>query len=105
VIDCFADKAVIAYSSDSGCKLLTPSEFALPRIELLYQGRLIDFHEWEIDATTQIFGRIATRASRYGKSGIMDGETYGGFGNKFFQLVDTGSEWRIASLAWVDDRA
>lgn len=101
--NCFTDKATIVRSSDSGVELYTVSEFAIPRINLLTRGALLDFHEWEISSTTQIFNGIATRASRYGKSGLLDGNDYTGTGTKCFQLVDTGTGWRIAALAWVDD--
>jgi hypothetical protein len=105
VTDCFADKAVIARRSNVGTDLYTPEEFALPRIALLTGGALLDFHEWEVDATTQVFDGIAVRTSRYSKSGLFNGEDYGGHGTKCFQLVEMSSGWRIASFAWVDDVA
>ena len=105
LINCFTDKATIVRRSDSGTELYTVREFALPRIELLTQGGLLHFHEREISSTTQIFDGIATRTSRYSKSGLLDGNDYSGSGTKCFQLVDLGIGWRIASLAWVDDNA
>jgi hypothetical protein len=72
---------------------------------LLTQGALLHFHEREISSTTQIFDGIATRTSRYSKSGLLDGNDYSGSGTKCFQLVDLGTGWRIAALAWVDDNA
>jgi hypothetical protein len=78
-------------------------EFANPRIELLTHGKLLDFNEWEISSTTQIFNGIAARTSRYSKSGLLNGSDYSGSGTKCFQLVELGVGWRIASLAWVDD--
>jgi hypothetical protein len=100
---CFTDKATIVRRSSSGADVYTVEEFALPRIELLTGGALLDFHEWETSATTQLFAGIATRSSRYRKSGLLDGTAYAGLGTKCFQLVDLGSGWRIASLAWADD--
>jgi hypothetical protein len=105
LMNCFTDKATIVRSSDSGADLYTVREFALPRIELLTQGALLHFHETEVSSTTQIFDGIATRTSRYSKSGLLDGNDYSGSGTKCFQLVDLGTGWRIASLAWVDDNA
>ena len=101
--DCFSDKATIARRADGTVELYTVSEFALPRIALLTEGALVDFHEWETSASTQIFDGIATRTSRYRKSGFLDGKDYAGSGTKCFQLVDLGADWRIASLVWVDD--
>lgn len=105
LIDCFAEKATVARHLDAGTELLTVDEIAVPRIELLSKGALLDFHEWEISATTRIFDGIATRTSRYGKAGLLDGKPYGGSGTKCFHLVSTRSGWRIASIAWVDDHA
>ena len=105
LIECFTDKATIVRRADGRTELYTVDEFARPRIELLTRGALLHFHEREISSTTQIFDGIATRTSRYSKSGMLDGNDYSGSGTKRFQLVDLGSGWRIASLAWVDDNA
>lgn len=103
--NCFTDKATIVRNSGSSVELYTVSEFAIPRIDLLTQGALLHFHEWEISSTTQIFDGIAVRTSRYGKSGLLDGKDYTGSGTKCFLFVDAGAGWRIASLAWTDDNA
>jgi hypothetical protein len=103
--NCFANKATIVCRSAAGALVHTVDEFALPRIALLSHGELLDFHEWETSSTTQVFDGIATRTSRYSKAGMLNGADYAGSGTKCFQLVDLGSVWRIASLAWVDDRA
>lgn len=105
VIDCFAEKATIVRCSNTGVELYTVGEFAAPRIELLTRGGLLDFYEWEVSSATQIFGGIAARTSRYCKSGVLNGNEYSGSGTKCFHLVDLGCDWRIASLAWVDDNA
>lgn len=105
LIDCFAEQATVVRRSDAGSELFTVAGFAVPRIELLSQGALLDFHEWEISSTTQIFDGIATRTSRYGKTGLLNGNPYGGSGTKCFHLANMGSGWRITSLAWVDDIA
>jgi hypothetical protein len=103
LLECFADKATVARHSIAGAELYTVREFATPRIELLTKGGLQNFHEWEVSPETQIFGGIATRTSRYGKSGLLNGKDYSGSGTKCFHLVECSLGWRIASLAWVDD--
>ena len=105
VADCFTDKATIVRRDGTGAGQYTVAEFATPRIELLTRGALREFHEWEVSATTQVFGGIAARTSRYGKSGLLNGEVYSGSGTKCFHLVDLDSGWHIAALAWVDDDA
>jgi hypothetical protein len=101
--DCFTEKATIVRRSNAGAELCTVSEFVTPRIQLLTQGALLHFHEWEVSSTTQIFDGIAARISRYYKSGLLNGREYSGSGTKCFHLVDMGFGWRISSLAWVDD--
>jgi hypothetical protein len=105
VTDCFSRKAVIARHDATGTELYTAHEFAAPRIELLNGGSLRDFCETEIESTTHIVGGIATRTSRYVKSGLMNGSTYAGAGTKLFHLVRLDGGWRISSLAWQDDAA
>ncbi|MGZ5194943.1 MAG: hypothetical protein ACXWJM_07030 [Ramlibacter sp.] len=103
VTGCFADKAVIACHDGTGTKLYTAHEFAAPRIELLEGGSLRDFCESETESATRVVGGIATRTSRYVKSGLLDGAPYGGAGTKLFHLVLVDGSWRISSLAWQDD--
>lgn len=103
LLACFADKAVITRGAGASAEVYTVSEFAAPRMELLTQGVLTDFHEAETSATTHVFGAIATRTSRYEKSGHLRGQPYTGAGTKCFQLVALEGGWRIAALAWTDD--
>src|SRR5262245_33477328 len=91
LVNCFTDKATIVRRSNSGAELYTVREFAIPRIKLLTQGTLLQFHEMEISSKTQIFDGIAIRTSRYSKSGLLDGKDYSGSGTKCFQLVDLGT--------------
>jgi len=105
VADCFTDKATVVRRSPTGADIYTVEEFARPRIDLLTGGSLLQFHEWEVDAKTDVFAGIATRISRYRKSGLLEGRDYSGSGTKCFHLVDLDSGWRISSLAWVDDDA
>jgi len=101
--DCFTDRATIVHRSNTGAEINTVEEFASPRIKLLTQGTLLQFHEWEVSSATQIFDGIAARTSRYCKSGLLNGNEYSGSGTKCFHLVELGVGWRVASLAWVDD--
>jgi hypothetical protein len=102
-LDClFTQKAVIVHSQEEGVVISSLQEFAQPRIELLNSGKLIDFHEWETTSETKIFDSLATRVSTYEKNGLLNGDPYSGGGTKLFNLVIIDSEWRIASLSWLD---
>jgi len=103
LVTCFTDKATIVRASADGAEQYTVMEFAMPRIRLLTEGALVDFHESETSATTQMHAGIAIRTSRYTKSGMLDGGEYQGSGTKYFQFADIDAGWRITALAWVDD--
>ncbi|MEU9483429.1 nuclear transport factor 2 family protein [Streptomyces decoyicus] len=80
----------------------TVDEFIEPREQLLTDGRLVEFSEWETSERTEIAGDIASRFSEYRKSGTLDGEPFEGGGTKTIQFVRTSEGWRIAALAWYD---
>jgi hypothetical protein len=101
----FAPQAVVASRAPQRIVVGNPQAFAAPRIELLRSAVLVDSHEWEVESRTEILGSLATRRSRYAKSGTLHGAPYGGRGTKFFQLVRLESGWRILALSWIDDVA
>jgi hypothetical protein len=103
VTELFLADSVIARATEGAFELTRPGPFAEPRVELLRSGRLVDFHEWETAATTEVQGRLAARRSRYAKEGRLDGQPYAGAGTKLFQLIKEADTWRILSVAWEDD--
>lgn len=82
----------------------TLAEFIAPRQDLLENGRLREFAEWEEEEETKIFGDIAQRICRYAKQGILDGENYAGRGVKSMQFVRTEQGWKISTVLWDDER-
>jgi hypothetical protein len=78
--------------------------FIRPRQLLLCGGGLTDFHEVETSETTILFGNVAQRASTYAKSGRLHGVPFATRGFKTFQFVRGPQGWRIASVAWDDER-
>jgi len=78
-------------------------EFVEPRRALLRDGSITGFVEEETSETTEIFGNIAQRFSRYRKSWEAAGQTCNGGGAKSLQFVSTPDGWRIASLMWDDE--
>lgn len=76
--------------------------FIAPRVALLSNGALSEFHEWEVEGQTIIFGAIANRCSHYAKSGLLNGEPCDGGGRKFISLARTEEGWRISSILWED---
>ncbi|MFD5815754.1 nuclear transport factor 2 family protein [Streptomyces sp. NPDC127038] len=80
----------------------TVDEFIEPRRQLLADGRLVEFSEWETSEETLTTGDIASRTSEYRKSGILDGEPFEGGGTKTIQFVRTPHGWRITAVSWHD---
>ncbi|MFI1213504.1 DUF4440 domain-containing protein [Streptomyces sp. NPDC020802] len=80
----------------------TVEEFIEPRQQLLAQGRLVNFNEWETAERTETVGAIASRFSEYRKSGILDSVPFEGGGTKTMQFVLTPDGWRIAAVSWCD---
>lgn len=76
--------------------------FIEPRREMLSNGTLTDFEEFEIEEETKILGNIAQRYSKYKKRGCLNEEYFNGFGNKLFQFIKTNSGWKINSIIWED---
>lgn len=99
----FIEGAIISKSTHESLQVASPREFAAPRVALLHGPDLVDFHEWETSSQTHVAGDLASRISRYRKSGTFHGEPYGGEGTKLFQFARQGGEWRILALAWIDD--
>ena len=103
LVSFFSAKAIAAKHFEGQCELYSPEEFAAPRVAVLTSGELIEFHEWEESNTTEVVGSVATRTSRYAKSGTYNGKPYSGAGTKFFQLAKFQSSWQIVALSWIDD--
>ena len=100
----FTDSAVITQHRDDGrCEFHTPDDFVHPRIALLTEGSLTDFHEWEETSDTRIIGRVASRSSHYAKQGLLKGACCAGQGSKLFQLVKLEDGWCIVAMSWISD--
>ena len=93
---------VVSAACPRGIETLGMRDFLLPRAALLFGGRLAGFDETEVAHQTRVDGALAHRASRYRKTGTLDGVAFEGAGTKHFQLVETRRGWKIAALVWED---
>jgi hypothetical protein len=98
-------RGVVVKRAGDAVEVMDVEAFIAPRAALLTGGRLTDFHEWETEGRTEIAGGLATRWSRYAKSGRMDGAPTDGTGLKTIALARTPDSWRLASVVWEDDAA
>lgn len=100
----FLPEAVIVRTCGGEPVVYGVDGFISPRRELLTNGTLTDFREWEESGRTEIFGDIAQRFSVYAKAGVQHGASFTGRGMKTLQFVRTSAGWRISAVAWDDER-
>jgi hypothetical protein len=101
--DLFLPEVIIAKRGGGGrLEVMSLEAFMGPRREILSNGTLVDFHEWEEGSETVVFGGIASRISRYRKEGILNGKPYVGGGMKATHLLLTERGWRISAILWQD---
>lgn len=98
----FASQARVARISGEIVETWSIDEFLVPRLEMLTNGTLTDFSEWEVAGETEIRGRMASRSSRYEKAGCRDGSPYLGRGSKLFHLARADAGWRVQHVLWED---
>ncbi len=96
-------EAIIVRGGD-GPAVYGVESFIAPRQELLSNGSLLDFREWEVSGRTELFGDIAQHFCRYAKSGVRDGVPFSAQGMKSLQFLRTAAGWRISAVAWDDER-
>lgn len=98
----FIKGAIITKRGEENISVMSVDEFIEPRKNLLLDGTLVDFHEFELDSITKVEGGIASRLSNYKKQGLMNGESYYGQGKKHIQFVKIEGAWKITSVLWED---
>jgi hypothetical protein len=100
----FEPAAVIVRTGGGEPAVYSVDTFITPRQELLTNGRLTDFREWELHGRTDVFGDIATHFGGYAKAGVQDGTPFTARGMKTLQFIRTAAGWRITAVAWDDER-
>jgi hypothetical protein len=100
----FLPEAVIVRTCSGAPTVYGVDSFIAPRRELLSNGSLTGFREWELSGHTELFGDIAQHFCRYAKAGVRDGVPFTGRGVKTLQFVRTPAGWRISAAAWDDER-
>jgi hypothetical protein len=100
--DLFIREAIIVNNIGGATQVYDVRGFVEPRREILTNGSLTDFREWEVAEHTELFGNIAQRFSRYEKAWTASGRTFTGMGVKSLQFIRTHAGWKISALAWDD---
>jgi hypothetical protein len=102
--DLFVPGALISKNVGTTPELFGVDGFIEPRRVLLTTGDLVEFEEHELAERTEIFGNIAQRFCLYEKSGVHLGQPFRARGVKSLQFLRTSGGWRIAAVAWDDER-
>ncbi len=96
------DEAVIIKNTKGISETYNLENFIAPRKELLSNGTLTGFEEYEVREQTLITRNIAQRISHYQKEGILNNDRFSSKGTKMFQFVKTDKVWRICCAIWDD---
>ncbi|NQD38093.1 DUF4440 domain-containing protein [Permianibacter sp. IMCC34836] len=100
----FISEALVIKNVGDRPEIYTLTQFIAPREVLLTNGELLDFFEQELAERTDIFGKIAQRFCVYQKSGMQQGQAFQAKGMKTMQFIKTPGGWKIAAVAWDDER-
>ncbi len=100
----FIPQAVIVRAQAGKLEVLDLAAFVEPRVAMLTDGTLREFHEWETAAQTHINGAMASRRSEYEKHGLLRGGRYAGGGTKMFQIARHSGTWKFVSVLWEDSQ-
>lgn len=103
--DLFVAGSTIIKNTAAGPEVYSLEQFIDTRAELLGNGTLTGFRERELETSTEIDGNHAERVCTYTKSGVLNGTPFTTRGVKVMRLVRTRVGWRLAALAWDDERA
>lgn len=104
IFDLCIPEAIISKCVATAPEAMSLEAFIAPRAKILTDGTLVDFREHETAHRTNIIGNVAQRVCTYAKSGVLRGAPFEQRGVKVFQLVRTAAGWRIAAVAWDDER-
>ena len=104
LLELFIPEALIVRTCGMEPAVMGVEEFIAPREALLTGGTLVDFREWPVAGTLELFGDIAHWFGSYAKAGVQDRVSFTGRGMKSIQLVRTADGWRISAAAWDDER-
>ncbi len=93
---------LLSDSSPNEYETMNLESFLLPRLQMLQDGTLTKFEEWQTEFKTQEVAAVAQHFCHYEKSGTFNGEPYSGKGTKLFQLIKTNTGWKISAIVWSD---
>lgn len=101
--DMFIPTGIIINNTGNQPQIYSLESFITPRKELLSNGTLLNFSEWETSHKTDVFGNIAQRYVCYAKSGKLNGVNFETTGVKNIQFIKIDGQWKMVSVTWYDE--
>lgn len=98
----FIPEGLIINGTAGNTEILNLNQFIETRSTIFSSGNLKEFQEEEISEITTINSEMATRTSKYQKSGIKENIHFKTLGIKNFQFMKHNGVWLISSVIWVD---
>ncbi len=99
----FIQEGIITSNTNGNTLIYSVDRFIAPRIEMLTNGTLTNFSEYEVSHKTEIYNTIAHRFSKYEKTGELNGRYFKSHGVKTLQFIKVNNHWKLSSVAWCDE--
>ncbi|MCL6296495.1 DUF4440 domain-containing protein [Jejuia spongiicola] len=99
----FIPEGIIISNTNGNTIVYSIGSFIAPRIEMLTNGTLLNFSEYEVSHKTEIYNTIAHRFCNYEKSGELNGKYFKSKGIKTLQFIKVANHWKLSSVAWCDE--
>lgn len=99
----FIPNGILINNTEEQSVIYDIESFIKPREEILTNGILQDFREWELTSETVIHRNIAHRVCQYKKQGTLNGNRFEGKGHKMIQFIKVNEKWTMSSVIWSDE--
>lgn len=100
----FLREGLLVNNAGAAPEALPVAAFVQSRQAAYDEGRVTRFEVVELGGATELFGSVAQRASAFVRRGVREGQSFELRGMIFLQCLRTPQGWRLASVAWDDQR-
>jgi hypothetical protein len=100
----FVEPGLLINNAGEAPELMPVAAFVRSRQASYDGGSVTRFEVVELADTTELFGSVAHRASAFVRRGLREGQPFELRGMIFLQCLRTPQGWKLASVAWDDQR-
>ena len=100
----FVAQGLLVNNAGDAPEVMPVAAFVRSRQASYDGGGVTRFEVVELADTTELFGNVAHRASAFVRRGLRDGQPFELRGMIFLQCLHTPQGWKLASVAWDDQR-